>query len=810
MGIDFRFTMKSCFVYSSMSHLIKDCTFHEDRMAKKSVLPNNVGKGTGHRESRPIWNNVQRINHQKKFAPTAVFTRSGRIPVSAAKPKAVASTISAVKRNGVTDVKASAGCVWRQKVNDIDQIFKDNRWIYTRVDYGHLHQALKNKGIVDSRFSSHIKGNKAYLVDYQEINDGGFVAFGSSRVTDEFSRCSWVFFLASKDETSKVLKPFITTIENQINKKVKVIRCDNGTEFKNRDLDEFYGMKGIKREYSNGGTPQQNGIAERKNKTLIKAARTMLADSLLPITFWAEAVNTAFYVLNRALVTKHHNKTPFELLNGRSPRLDFMRPFGYLVTILNTLDPLRKFKGNQTDKNAGPQDINGNAGTQDTIDVGKQVSDQHHIVLPLWSSIFSTYKNSDDKAEDDKPKDDTCLKTIAEPCCGPSSPHPDDTLLHVAQDDSQIPNLEDTVELKSTDIFTSAYDADLDTFTSLVHNVGTKADFNNRESSTIMEPEKVAQALDDESWVEAIQDELLQFSLQKVWRQVDMPYRKKTIGTKWVYRNKKDERGIVVRNKARLMDVKSTFLYDTIEEEVYVSQPPDFIDPQYPHKAYKNGYKREITDKTLFIKTNKDDIMLVQMSSIGELTFFLGLQVKQSKEGIFISQDKYVAEILKKFYFSSVGTASTPIETQKPLVKDEEAAGVDVHLYRSMIRSLMYLKGQPKLSLSYPIDSPFDLEAYSDSDYARANLDRKFTTGADLAFTPQHNMVAYLEKTKGNVEFHQIVDFLTSSSIHHALTISPTIYASNIEHFWNTANSQTINDEKQIHATVDGNIVVVT
>nr|GEU42403.1 hypothetical protein [Tanacetum cinerariifolium] len=195
----------------------------------------------------------------------------------------------------------------------------------------------------------------------------------------------------------------------------------------------------------------------------------------------------------------------------------------------------------------------------------------------------------------------------------------------------------------------------------------------------------------------------------------------------------------------------------------------------------------------MVIKKDKNDIMLVQvyvddiifcstkkswcdkfealmkrrfqMSSIGELTFFLGLQVKQKEDGIFISQDKYVAEILKKFDFISVKIASTPIETKKPLVKDPEAADVDVHLYRSMIGSLMYLtasrpdimyavcacsrfqvtpktlhvyalkrifrylKGQPKLGFWYLGESTFDLEAYSDSDYARANLDRKSTIG---------------------------------------------------------------------------------
>nr|GFA16492.1 ribonuclease H-like domain-containing protein [Tanacetum cinerariifolium] len=190
-------------------------------------------------------------------------------------------------------------------------------------------------------------GNISYLFEYEPY-DGGYVSFGQGGgkitvVTDDFSRFTWTFFLRTKDETSSILRNFITEIENLKDLKVKIIRCDNGGEFKNKEMHEFCTKKGIRREFSIARTSQQNGVAKRRNRTLIEATRTMLADAKLLVTFWAEALNTACYVQNRVLVNKSQNKTPYELFNSRTPAIGFLRPFGCHVMILNTLDHLEKF-----------------------------------------------------------------------------------------------------------------------------------------------------------------------------------------------------------------------------------------------------------------------------------------------------------------------------------------------------------------------------------------------------------------------------------------------------------------------------------
>nr|GEV78849.1 ribonuclease H-like domain-containing protein [Tanacetum cinerariifolium] len=775
LGLRYGYTRKACFVCGSFGHLIRDCDFHEKRMTKQVELNKSKNKVTCQRNDRPVWNNVQRLNHQNKFVPTAILTKTRRFPVNAAKQKfssqatststvrkfntarpivneiiprnnvykshspirspfnrtpapkakftnnkittAGDKTVSAVGGNQETAVKTSAGCNWRSK-----------RYYWNKDN---PHQK-KEKGVIDSGCSRHMTGNKAYLVEYQDFN-GGPVSFGGSKgqitgkgkirtkeldfedvyfvkelqhfnlyyVSQMYDKKNKVLFTDTKclvlspdskffDENQVLLRVprqnnmYSFNLENivpsgglacliekatvdesnkwhrrlghvnikNLNKLVKgnlvrglpskifqndhtCVACHKGKQHK---------ASWIKREYSNAITPQQNRVAERKNKTLIEAVRTMLAESFLPNTFWAKSVSTACYVLNRP------------------------------VTVEN--------KANIT---AGPKEANTSAEAKNEAERLKRQE-----------------KEADDAAE-------TLRKTFAKintasipvpvhttsPSRNVSAAGPSylDLSTNDNQDDSQILSLEDIYEVPSDGIFTSAsYDDE-----------GVVADFINLESTVNVSPipqsrihsiHPTTQILRDPTL--AVQtkskvnkssgahafEELLQFKTQQVWILVGLRFGKK-VPRAWY---------------ATL----STFLV-------------------------QSGYRRGLIDKIMFIKKDKKDIMLVQvyvddiifgstkkswcdefealiksmfqMSSMGELTFFLGLQ-----------------------------TASTPIKTQKPLVRDAEATDVDVHPYRSMIDSLMYLtasrpnimylKGQPKLGLWYLRELAFDQEAYSDSDYA--------------------------------------------------------------------------------------------
>nr|GEV50243.1 hypothetical protein [Tanacetum cinerariifolium] len=569
-------------------------------------------------------------------------------------------------------------------------------------------------------------------------------------VTNDYSRFTWVFFLATKDETSPILKTFITGIENQLSIKVKIIRRVNGTKFKNQYLNQFCGMKGIKKEFSVPRTLQQNRIVERKNRTLIE---------------------------NRVLVTKPHNKTPYELLLGRIPSIGFMRPFSCPVTILNTLDPLGKFEGKADEgflvgysvNSSGPTclfDIdtltkymnyqsvtagnqsNPSEGVQEQFDAEKEGEDnvqqyesEFEGKKPKSEIYVSPSSSAQIKKHDDKTKREAKGRVMLKLEDINYSDDEEDVGA-----EANFTNLETTITVSPilttrvpkdhpvTQIIGNLSSATQTmSMTKVVKDQGGLTQINNEDFDTCMfayflsqeEPKRVHQALKDPSWIKAMQEELHQFKMQKVWILVDLPNGKRAIVARIEVIRLFLADASFMDFMVYQMDVKSDFLYGTIEEEVYVCQPLGFEGPDYLDKVYKvakalyglhqaprawyetlanylleNRFQREKIYQTLFIKKKKGDIFLVQvyvddiifgstnkdlcnafeklmkdkfqMSSMGELTFFLGLQVKQKQDGIFISQDKYVTEILRKFGLTDGKSASTPIDTEKSLLKDPD------------------------------------------------------------------------------------------------------------------------------------------
>nr|GFB06558.1 hypothetical protein [Tanacetum cinerariifolium] len=310
-------------------------------------------------------------------------------------------------------------------------------------------------------------------------------------------------------------------------------RCDNGGEFKNKEMNEFCTKKRIRKEFSNARTPQQNGVAERRNKTLIEAARTMLADAKLPVTFWAEAVNTACYVQNRVLVNNYQNKTPYELFNSRIPAIGFLRPFWCHVMILNTLDHLGKF------------DAKGDEGYFVGYKRCCKSSYEERCVLFRYITLLNWFheahmetKNSDGCNADDPESSGISnpTATLKIPSAEQAEPavsltvetkiptvrlHVPIVCLDVSPDSSSDPRIiskgdfsqQETLSLGNALTLSNRFE---DTF-------GEEADLSNMETSILEEPKKIFDALKDPSWVEAMQEELLQFKIQNVWILVDCP-----------------------------------------------------------------------------------------------------------------------------------------------------------------------------------------------------------------------------------------------------------------------------------------------
>ncbi|KAJ9547221.1 hypothetical protein OSB04_019764 [Centaurea solstitialis] len=665
------------------------------------------------------------------------------------------------------------------------------------------------------------------------------------------SKYTWVFFLRSKSDAPEEIILFVRKMERLNNLTVQSIRSDHGTEFKNSTLETFFDQKGISQNFSSVRTPQQNGVAERRNRTLIEAARSTLSEANLATQFWAEAVNTACYTQNRSLIVKRFRRTPYELFRNRKPSIEHLHIFGCVCYILNNKDNLGKFDSKSDDgiflgyssisktyrvfnkrrqaieetihvkfDESGPTfpHPHDNSEINQWADSFFQVPDipiadpspqdlpdgfeenptppSHIPIPPLINATPITQVTS----ELDQPtnSEDFSQTTVSEPAPTNLLPDPSVSEASTSGQVYQPPALRWTKDHPIDQVLGNPSSGVKTRCQS--GNVCLYVNFISEN-----EPKEIDDALHDPAWVSAMQEELAEFIRNNVWLLVPRPRKRTIIGSKWIFRNKLDEIGTIIRNKARLvaqgyrqkegidydetfapmarleairlflafaahmnfnvfqMDIKNAFLNGKLNEEVYVAQPPGFVDPKFPDHVYKLNkalYGLKQAPRAWY------DTLSTYLLSKG---FVRGLQIKQSEKGIFINQGKYVLNMLKKFDLTSCTPMKTPMAPPLLLDKDSKGKPVDVTLYRGMIGSLLYLtasrpdimystclcaryqaepkeshltavkrifrylKGTPNLGLWYSKDSGFDLIAYSDTDIAECKIDMKSTTGICFA-----------------------------------------------------------------------------
>jgi transposase InsO family protein len=478
-------------------------------------------------------------------------------------------------------------------------------------------------------------------------------------IVDDYSRYTWVFFLHDKAISCDIFKSFVRRAENEFELKLKKVRSDNGSEFKNTNVEEFFDEKGIKHDFSTTYTPEQNCVDERKNRTLIEMARSMVDEYKVSNSFWAQDINTACHASNRLYCHRFFNKKPYDLLNGRKPNISYFLVFGCKCYILRKGSRLSKFQSKcdegfllgyasnskayivynkskgfveeaydvQFDETMGSKDekeklddVRGEklSKAMKTMPIGdiirREEDDYEGPSIYIQENQSTSTTNDHNQLEDnssnnDSPQEGDQMAPMTTPSTSTQEPIDQPRIHHQVAKDHPIDQI---MGDNSKGVQTRSRVTSFCKHYSFV---------------SFHEPKRVDEALVDPDWVISMQQEINNFTRNEVWELVERPKNHNVIGTKWVFRNKENEEGIVVKNKSRLvaqgytqvegldfdetfspvtihevvrillayacsqniklyqMDVKSAFLNGKISELVYVEQPPGFEDPTKPNNV---------------------------------------------------------------------------------------------------------------------------------------------------------------------------------------------------------------------------------
>ncbi|GJR01564.1 retrovirus-related pol polyprotein from transposon TNT 1-94 [Tanacetum coccineum] len=555
-------------------------------------------------------------------------------------------------------------------------------------------------------------------------------------IVDEYSRYTSVFCLKKKSDATDCIMSFIRQMENLNDTKVKQLRSDNGTEFKNHILEAFCNEKGISQNFSSPCTLEQNGVAEKRNRTLIEATRTMLNSASLPKQFWGEAVNTACYTQNRSIIVKRHRKTAYEVFRGRAPDISYFHVFGCPVHIHNHRDHLGKFDEKADDGFfLGYSPV---AKAFRAFNIRRQeMEETFHVTFSEDNEAISQFSTEGDAINfnevrsfpNDEFNESRISDTLYDVPTLEEAAHPESVTMVEVTDLQEDNRDEPSIDVRSLPQINPPS-------TNSVNGPPISQDRWSRNQHIELvniieiEPKKLMESLEEEGWVLAMIEELNQFE-----------------------RNKMDEDGVVTKNKARLiakgyrqeevyqMDVKSAFLNRKISEEVYVEQPPGF-----------------------------------------ESSF----QIKQDIRGISICQEKYVKDLLKKYDLADCASVKCPMLPPNNLGPDESGVTVNETQYQAnpkeshlvaVKRIFRYLKGTPGLGLWYPKGSGFDLKAYSDSDYAGCNLNRK-TEAEYVVVAGCYAQVIWIKSQLANYEvlYDKVPIFCDNTSV-IAISNNPVLHS---------------------------------